>query len=171
MDEAASRAAGEWSAIEFGSHIMHDHDPRPLARPRGCSTYVGVDWRAGPGVDLVSLNSEAPTQLGDQRFDLALSISALEHDPEWRATLASMLTLLRVGGVAAVTVPVGGWPPHEVECAPLGGTHYENRTVDEVLEAFSATGLLGSIVRASEEASVMGRSRTNVIVIRGSAER
>lgn len=167
MDEAALRAGSDWSAIEFGSHVMHDHDPRPLARPKGCSEYVGVDWRPGPGVDLACLNSEAPERLGDRRFDLALSISALEHDPEWRATLTAMLTLLRPGGIAAVTVPVGGWPPHEIECAPLGGTHYENRTMDDVIDVFWDTGLVGSILRAAEEPSVLGRSRTNVIVVRG----
>ena len=164
---ASSRSGQEWSAIEFGSFVMHDHDPRLIAIPNGCSSYVGVDWRAGPGVDLVSMNSEAPSKVGGQRFDLSMSISALEHDPEWQETLAAMLTVLRPGGIAAVTVPAAGWPAHEVDCAPLGGTHYETRTVEEVLEAFHATGLVGSVIRAQEEPSVMGRRRTNVVVSRG----
>ena len=165
---ARSRAGERWSAIEFGSYAMHDHDPRPIAVPNGCEVYVGVDWRPGPGVDLVSMNSAAPERLGEQRFDLALSLSALEHDPEWRETLGAMLAVLRPGGIAAITVPAAGWPAHEVDCAPLGGTFYECRTVEDVLGALSATGLVASIVRASEDPSVYGRRRTNIIVSRGS---
>jgi len=164
--KSGGRTSGSWSAIEFGGFIMHDHDARALAVPAGCTRFVGVDWREGPGVDLVCLNSEAPDRLGDERFDLSLSISALEHDPEWQKTLAAMLSVLSPGGIAAVTVPTGGWPPHEVECAPLGGEFYENRTVDEVLGAFSDSGLLGSILRATEDASVYGRRRANIVVTR-----
>ncbi len=163
---ARARTGERWSAIEFGSYAMHDHDARPSASSKGCEGYVGVDWRAGPGVDLVAMNSEAPERLGEQRFDLSLSISALEHDPEWRETLAAMLVVLRPGGIVAVTVPAAGWPAHEVDCAPLGGTFYETRTVEEVLGALSATGLVGTIVRASEDPSVYGRRRTNVVVVR-----
>ena len=167
VDLTRVASAGKpWSAIEFGGYVMHDHDARPMATPAGCHRFVGVDWREGPGVDLVCLNSQAPDRLGEDRFDLALSISALEHDPEWRATLAAMLSVLRPGGFAAVTVPTAGWPPHEVDCAPLGGTFYENRTVKEVLDGFSESGLMGSVLRATEDASVYGRRRTNVVVTR-----
>lgn len=164
---ARSRYGQRWTAIEFGSFAMHDHDARPLARLHGCEDYVGVDWRDGPGVDLVAMNSEAPERLAGRQFDLALSLSALEHDPEWRETLAAMLAVLRPGGIAAVTVPAAGWPPHEVDCAPLGGTFYQTRTVEDVVDAMSATGLVGSIIRASEDPSVYGRRRSNVVVVRG----
>ena len=155
-----------WNAIEFGSFVMHDHDARPTARSLGCGEYVGVDWRAGPGVDLECMNSEAPDRLGDRRFDLSISISALEHDPDWKATLSAMLEALHPGGVAAVTVPVGDWPPHEIDCAPLGGTFYENRTAEDVLGAFEGSGLLGEVLRCGEDASIPGRRRTNVVVTR-----
>lgn len=166
IQSTSERLPDGWTAIEFGSFAMHDHDPRPVARSFGCTEYVGVDWRAGPGVDLECMNSEAPERLGDRRFDLAMSISALEHDPEWRATLGAMLAALRPGGVAAVTVPVGAWPAHEIDCAPLGGTFYENRTAEEIVDAFSESGLLGSVLRATEDPAVPGRMRTNVVVTR-----
>jgi len=166
LDAARISREPGWSAIEFGGYVMHDHDARPAATARGCSRYVGVDWRAGPGVDLVCLNSEAPARLGDERFDLALSISALEHDPEWRETLGAMVAVLRPGGLVAVTVPSGAWPPHEIECAPLGGTHYRNLSVEEVVDALSATGLVSRIRRASDDPSVSGRRRANVLAAR-----
>ena len=162
---AKQRSVWGWSAIEFGAFVMHDHDARPAASLLGCSRYVGIDWRAGPGVDLVALNEEAPALLGDKRFDLALSISALEHDPRWRETLAAMVAVLRPGGVAAVTVPSGGWPPHEVECAPLGGAHYRNLSVEEVLDGLVATGRVAQVIKAADDPSVLGRRRANVVVV------
>lgn len=162
--KAATQTGVGWTVCEFGSLVMHDHDPRPIAAGFGFVGYTGVDWRAGPGVDVVAMNRDAPPVVGDD-FALSLSLQALEHDPDWRGTLRAMVAVVRPGGVVAVSVPAPGWPEHETDCAPDGGTYYENRTADEVLDEIRATGRCGEVLKSKiEPSTVPGRSRSLVIV-------
>jgi hypothetical protein len=46
----------------------------------GFTEYVGVDWRPGPCVDVVCL---AENMSFDHTFDVVISASMLEHDPNW----------------------------------------------------------------------------------------
>lgn len=132
--------------VELGSYRMHDHDPRPLWPG---AAWVGVDAREGPGVEAVGLAHEVlgrmmgpmPTtgwpwlSLPPGSRPLVLSVSALEHDPHWAATLeaARRYAVLR-GGVVAVTCAGQDWEPHELDCAP-GGAWYGNRTSAEIAAA------------------------------------
>ena len=166
--EAACRAAKQtgdgWTVCEFGSFVMHDHDPRPIVEKHGFVGYTGVDWRAGPGVDVVAMNRDALPLVGDG-FALSLSLQALEHDPDWRGTVRAMVAVLRPGGVVAVSVPAPGWPEHETDCAPDGGTYYENRTPTDIVEEIKTTGRCGEVVKCKiEPSTVQYRSRSLVIV-------
>jgi len=58
--------------------------------------YVGVDWRAGKCVDVVSLAHEM--KLG-RKFDVVISASMLEHDPHWDRSLESMMAHLAAEGI------------------------------------------------------------------------
>ena len=57
--------------------------------------YVGLDWRPGPGVDVVGLVHEY--QPG-RRFDTVVSTEMLEHDPHWRESVARMIELVSERG-------------------------------------------------------------------------
>ena len=124
----------EGHVVEIGSRYMHDHDPRPVFEER---EYIGIDPTPGPGVDIVALGGDILRDEGlRQRLDgaaLALSLSALEHDPHWRETIEAMCTITRPGGVIAISVPSDPWAPHEIDCSP-GGGYYENRSAGDLLE-------------------------------------
>lgn len=123
--------------VELGSFSMHDHDPRPLWPG---IPYVGVDNRAGPGVELICLAHEARHTLQPNAWDLVLSVSALEHDPHWQHTLLAAVELVSDGGTIAVTCAGPGWGEHELECAPEPG-YYGNRSTADVVNALMHGGL------------------------------
>lgn len=98
------------------------------------STYVGVDHRPGPGVDVVSLAHDfTPVR----PFDVALCCQVLEHDPYWPATLVHLCWLVRAGGIVAVTCAGPGYVPHELDTSPgfdpdEADHHYRNVSAAEV---------------------------------------
>lgn len=63
--------------------------------------YVGLDFRAGKNVDLVSKVHIAP--LADGSFDTVVSAEMLEHDEHWADSLLRMHALLRPGGLLAIS--------------------------------------------------------------------
>ena len=83
--------------------------------------YVGLDWRPGPGVDVVSLVHEY--QPG-RHFDTVISTEMLEHDPHWRASVQRMIDLVKgrtafgLGGTLIITCAAPGRGEHELACAP-----------------------------------------------------
>ena len=56
--------------------------------------YVGLDWRPGPGVDVVSLVHEYKP---GRHFDTVISTEMLEHDPHWRESVQRMIELVKPG--------------------------------------------------------------------------
>lgn len=104
---------GDKRVIEFGAYVIN-------GSPRGLfdrCAYTGVDWRAGYGVDAVSLAHEFRLPEG-QTADLCISTEMLEHDPHWRESVANMVGLLGTGGAVLLTCAAPGRPVHEVDCAP-----------------------------------------------------
>lgn len=105
----------------------------PMARE-----YMGIDWRPGPGVEVVSLMHEYRGR-PDGYFDFVISTEMLEHDPHWEASLNRMMDLLAPGGTMLVTCAGPGRNPHRLETAP-GGTHYKNMTMGELATGIFARG-------------------------------
>lgn len=105
----------QW-AVEFGAFNVNGHarDCFPAAR------WTGVDWRPGPGVDVMCL---AHQYRHAWPVDLVLCTEMLEHDPHWRASLQNAAAQCGEGGSVLVTCAGPGRPAHEVHCAP-GGQHY-----------------------------------------------
>lgn len=73
--------------------------------------YLGVDYEPGPGVDRVGM---AHTSLAGCRsqFDVVVTCEALEHDPAWRATLATAVRILKPGGLFVATMASPKRPRH-----------------------------------------------------------
>lgn len=86
-----------------------------------CSHYVGIDWREGQGVDLVCLAHKAPFE--PETFDTVVSASMLEHDPHWRKSIAKMVSVLKPGGLLAISWGTALNPPHHASSAPDGKFH------------------------------------------------
>lgn len=115
--------------VELGSYAMHDHDARPLFPG---ARYVGVDNRAGPGVDVQAL-AHRYARDHKRTADLVLSISALEHDPHWTQTVWGAVDLLRPDGIVALSYPIEDWGEHETDCAP-DGVYYANPDPEKIME-------------------------------------
>ncbi len=113
------------AVVEFGAYNING-SARSLFE---ADEYVGVDWRPGPGVDVVSLAHEFQRQAGS--CDTVLATQMLEHDPYWQRTLAVMVDLVRPGGYMLLTWAGPGWATHEVDTAPLAG-YYGNLAMADV---------------------------------------
>lgn len=87
--------------------------------------YVGVDWRPGPCVDVVSLVHEMPFEA--ESFDVVVSSSMLEHDPYWQKSLTKMVDVLKPDGVLMLTWGGKRNRPHCPAAAVDGGFHPRSR--------------------------------------------
>ena len=103
--------------IEFGSYNING-TIRDWCK---CSDYTGIDWIAGPCVDLISLAHEVP--FGSEAFDTVLSASMLEHDPYWEKSLAKMVEVMKEDGIFAISWGAARNPTHCLETAPDGKFH------------------------------------------------
>lgn len=83
--------------IEFGSYDINGTIRDYFAS----RDYVGVDQKAGPLVDVVSLTHNVVFPV--ESFDVVASASMLEHDIHWDKSLAKMVSLLKPTGLLAVT--------------------------------------------------------------------
>lgn len=108
---------------EFGSFNINDPENLPRSLTTDCD-YVGIDWREGPGVDYVSLAHEVDLD----PFDTVVSASMLEHDPYWERSIERMVSLLRLGGLFALS-----WG------AAKNGSHCEKESPDGEFHALEAS--------------------------------
>ena len=146
--ESGIKSMSGQRVVEIGSYDLNG-SAREVLQP-GTVEYVGVDWRAGPGVDVVSLGHDYQPEPG-QRFDVAVNCQALEHDPHWRSTLASLVRLVVDApsgtGRVIVTCAGPGYVVHELDTAPPRPGHehepwYENRLVDDVRNALAVAAIV-----------------------------
>lgn len=94
--------------LEVGSLDVNG-SVRPLFA--GASTYTGIDFRAGPGVDLL-MNAHS-LGFGDASFDVVVSTEMLEHDDEFWLSLVEMGRVLKRHGVLIITARGNGFMPHD----------------------------------------------------------
>ena len=127
------------SVVEVGSMEMHG-TPRDVFESQS-EHYIGVDWRPGPGVDMVALAHNAMPLIREKAkslehpaVNLVICCQMLEHDPYWRRTLAESAATVKHGGWMILTWAGPDYKPHELETAPVPN-YYENRTIAEVIGA------------------------------------
>lgn len=125
--------------LEFGSYDVNG-TPRDFFQ--NAKEYVGVDWRPGPRVDVVSIAHEYRGK-PDGWFDFALSTEMFEHDPHWRLSIARMIALVRVGGAMIVTCA----GPHREE-------HHNDTAPDGSYRNIDVLDLATSVLRATRWDSV-----------------
>jgi hypothetical protein len=92
--------------------------------------YIGVDWRDGKGVDVVSLFHEYDEQ-PDGYFDVAVSMETFEHDPYWRKSLKKMLDKIRLEGSLIISCGGPNRHHHQFQASPQD-RYYKNLTLDEL---------------------------------------
>lgn len=113
-------------------------DMNGSAREHFAGEITGIDWRPGPGVDVVSLIHEY-REKPDGHFDAIACCECAEHDPYWRQSLGRMMNLLRPGGNLIVTFAGPGREAHCLEASPLDN-YYKPLSLGEYLEAMLRGG-------------------------------
>lgn len=129
--------------VEFGALHLNGSSRDHFYR---CD-YTGIDLAPGPGVDVVSSAKDWRPSPGERPVDVVVSTEMLEHDVEWRESLANMAQVLRPGGLMILTCATTGREEHGTasrhpDCSPLtvamGGeraSYYRNLTQADVAEA------------------------------------
>lgn len=92
--------------------------------------YVGLDWREGPGVDVVAFAHEYKDDSG---FDVVVSTEMLEHDPYWDESVINMVELLRRGGDMILSFAGPARPKHEPDISPHAD-YYAGRDPEDILD-------------------------------------
>jgi len=110
--------------LEFGSYDMNGTIKDNFTTYK---KYVGIDWRKGPGVDVVGLAHDVNF---DYKANAILSASMLEHDPHWDISLNNMIKHLSKDGILILSWGSGKNPQHCLAEAPDGGFH--NLKVEKV---------------------------------------
>jgi SAM-dependent methyltransferase len=79
----------------------------------GPKTYVGVDIREGPNVDLVCDISNLAYLFGENAFDGIICTEVLEHVQNWQLAILNLKRVVNPGGFVLITAPTIGFPFHE----------------------------------------------------------
>jgi len=106
--------------IEFGSLDING-TPKEFFKDCPDCKYYGVDWRAGPGVDIVSLAHNYNPLV---KFNVVISTEMLEHDKFAKESVENMVRLLDSNGLLIITCAGPLRKEHEQECGI--DNHYAN---------------------------------------------
>lgn len=90
------------TVIEIGSLDVNG-SVRPHAERLGAATYVGIDVREGPRVDVVCDAAEIDRRFGPDAFDIVISTELIEHVRDWRRIVHNFKYTLRPHGLLVVT--------------------------------------------------------------------
>jgi SAM-dependent methyltransferase len=102
--------------LEVGSRSVNG-SVRPRLLSLGPASYVGVDKVRGRYVDQLVDVVDLVYRFDVEAFDLVVSTEMLEHVDDWRAAVAQMVAVARIGGLILITTRSEGFPyhPHPVD--------------------------------------------------------
>jgi len=102
--------------LELGSQLVGEGGGlRNIFDFEACEEWVGVDWRPGRGVDVVSLAHELDIP---GKFDTVISASMIEHDPHWDRSITRMVDYMEPQGALFLSWGAATNPKHETQTAP-----------------------------------------------------
>jgi SAM-dependent methyltransferase len=104
-DEVAGRRV-----LDVGAYIVNG-SLRLVIVPLNPAEYIGIDMRAGPGVDIVCRAEQLVEIFGPDSFDIVVSSSTLEHVRNWREVISNIKAICKPGGLIIVNMP-SVWPFH-----------------------------------------------------------
>lgn len=97
------------TVLEVGSYDVNG-SIRPSVEAHEPAEYIGVDFQAGPRVDMVVRCEELTATFGRRSFDVVVSTEMLEHARDWRTCITEMASVTR--DVLVVTTRSRGFPYH-----------------------------------------------------------
>ena len=115
--------------VEVGSYDVNG-SVRPIVESYGPASYIGVDIRNGPGVDMIADVTVDPLP----RADLVISCEMLEHVEDWQEALWKMMHICN--GYMLLTTRSPGWPYHGYPA------DYWRFTIEDLLEAFKSFNVI-----------------------------
>lgn len=123
----AERSITPRRVLEIGSYNVNG-SVRPLFW--SADTYVGIDLRPGPGVDVVGRAAD----LDRTGFDTVVCCETLEHDPEPVVTIAAAWRALKPGGWLILTAASYTRAPHSCDGLPVvpANEHYQGIHPDDL---------------------------------------
>jgi SAM-dependent methyltransferase len=104
------RQVGEHDLVGLRTLEVGSLDVNGSVRALFSGTYIGLDMREGPGVDIVGTAAALP--FPDASFDCIVSTEMLEHDPSPWNSMAEMGRVLRPGGRLIITTRGNGFGEH-----------------------------------------------------------
>lgn len=101
------------------------------------TSFVGVDWKEGKNVEVVSLAHETHFE---ERFNTLLSMNHLEHDPYWEKSLDHNLQYLSPGALLYIRWGTEKSQRHGDEFDP-SHTGYHPKTMQQVKDFLEKNGI------------------------------
>lgn len=98
--------------------------PRELCA--GAASYIGVDCRKGPGVDLAKRAQDLTRADLPHPADLVICCEVLEHERDPGGVIAAADRILAPGGALILTAAGPGREPHGVDGGAVGDEPYGN---------------------------------------------
>lgn len=100
------------AVLEVGSFDVCGNPRHHFADRLRFPSYLGIDMRAGPSVDLV-MDCHA-LQLHDESFSVIVDAERLEHDSDFFLSYREIFRVLQPGGFVIITTRSwGGFGPHD----------------------------------------------------------
>lgn len=128
VGEFLDQVRKQWPNSFHGKRVLDvgSFDINGTARPwfTECQ-YTGIDWREGPGVDVVVLAHEHQGE-----YDTIVCTEMLEHDRYYRQTMDRCREMLAPGGIWIVTCAGPPRREHHPEAGVDGW--YRNLEIDDV---------------------------------------
>jgi SAM-dependent methyltransferase len=134
--------------VEFGSLIVNT-SVRPLFK--GAKSYIGVDARPGPGVDV---RARAEQYDAPASADVVVCCETLEHARDPQGIIASAYRTLRVGGQLILTAAGPERQPHSMDGHQRvpRHEHYANITPDDLESWLKDAGFVRVKVTHNQDA-------------------
>jgi SAM-dependent methyltransferase len=130
MEFGRAHIKREWIAgrtvIEFGSH-NENGSYREIIEPMEPASYIGVDLKAGPGVNITGDFLALPFQ----EHAVVVSTETIEHVYDWQAFVYLIKQACRPGGYMILTTRAPGFGRHD-----FPSDHWRF-TIGDLLAAFA----------------------------------
>ena len=99
------------TVIEIGS-LDENGSLRPLIEVLKPASYVGVDIKGGPGVDVICDAEKIIEKFGRESFDIVLSTELIEHVRDWKKVISNLKNICKPNGKILITTRSRGFPYH-----------------------------------------------------------
>ena len=122
--------------IEIGSLDVNG-SLQPLLKAQEPLEYIGIDIKAGRGVDIV-LDAEDVMKFGKNSFDVVVSTELLEHTYNWRKVISNIKNICKPDGIILITTRSKGANYHSY---PHDFWRYELEDIERIFSDCEITDL------------------------------